>query len=95
MSILKKINRMFGFGFGIVDSWAMIMSCASAIMGVGFGMYIIARLFVKPENHSGILALLGIAILVLGGIVTEISHRKLKKNARNEKKPEIADSEKT
>ena len=39
MPILKKINRMFGFGFGLVDSWV-----------VGFGMYIIARWFVEPEK---------------------------------------------
>ena len=72
MKTSDKKKRMPGYG------WYIVLSFNIGIMGVGFGIYLSARHFFSAVESSHFFVVVGLCLLIIGGIATQITHVKHK-----------------
>jgi tetrahydromethanopterin S-methyltransferase subunit E len=77
--MLELIDRKMGLGLHILNKWYFISSIGTSLMGVGFGIYLSAEHFFRSCSRTLVFTEIGGALLIIGAIITEISHIKLKK----------------
>jgi hypothetical protein len=79
MSIMKLIDKKMGFGLYVLNKWYFISSIGTAIMGVGFGIYLSSEHFYRSCQNSLVFTIIGVSLLIIGAVITEISHISYKK----------------
>lgn len=83
MDFLSKVNKKLRFGFGILSRWYFVMSAGASLLGTGFGIYFSARILFKSNEGSSFYSIIGLSIMLIGVIITEVAHSKLMKKALN------------
>ena len=76
MKVLSKINDVFGFG--IIDNWVFVYAGGNAVCGIGTGMLLASTYHISLM----LTAVLGVVLVLGGGLLANIAHSVLKKNAK-------------
>ncbi len=81
MKLFKKINDLFGFGFGIIDNWIFVYAAGTTICGIGAGMFFVVLVYMRRSLKVNALTVTSVAFIVLGTVFANIAHSILKKKA--------------
>jgi hypothetical protein len=78
--MLRQLNKLFGFGFGLIDRWVFVYAASTAINGVGIGMLVMDALR-RGRIEIDPLICVALFFAVSGLLSANVAHSALKKKA--------------